>query len=142
MSEQLLLKIITSNSVIEQDADLVILPGEEGELGILPLHSPLVASIKMGIIKVDFENKIMKYFIMPAIANINSYLVEVITDFVIDLAETNKAEVTEMIARLEDQITTAKNHNKDYSPLEHELSIWQEVLNVLHKVMTYIMNLN
>ena len=38
--------------VLEGDADIVVLPGTSGEMGILPNHAPLLSTLKMGVIKV------------------------------------------------------------------------------------------
>lgn len=38
--------------VFEGDADMVIAPSVEGEIGILPDHAPLIATLEMGVIKV------------------------------------------------------------------------------------------
>ncbi len=34
--------------VFEGDADIVVLPGEAGEMGILPNHAPLLSTLKFG----------------------------------------------------------------------------------------------
>lgn len=38
--------------VFQGDADIVILPGEMGEMGILEGHAPLLSSLKLGVIRV------------------------------------------------------------------------------------------
>ena len=37
--------------VFEGDADIVVLPGTDGEMGILPHHAPLLTTLKIGIVK-------------------------------------------------------------------------------------------
>lgn len=38
--------------VYEGDADIVIVPGSLGEMGIMPGHAPLLSSLELGVIKV------------------------------------------------------------------------------------------
>ena len=38
--------------VYEGDADIVMVPGSLGEMGILPGHAPLLSSLEMGVIRV------------------------------------------------------------------------------------------
>jgi F-type H+-transporting ATPase subunit epsilon len=38
--------------VFEGDVDIVIAPGELGEIGILPNHAPLLSTLTFGILKV------------------------------------------------------------------------------------------
>ncbi|MFH1523405.1 MAG: F0F1 ATP synthase subunit epsilon, partial [Chloroflexota bacterium] len=46
-------EIISQDRIVFQgDADMVLLPGTDGEMGILPHHAPLLTTLKYGIIKV------------------------------------------------------------------------------------------
>jgi len=46
-------EIVSQDRMVYQgDADIVVLPGTEGEMGILPHHAPLLTTLKIGIIKV------------------------------------------------------------------------------------------
>ena len=38
--------------VFEGDVDIVVLPGTDGEMGVLPHHAPLLTTLKFGLIKV------------------------------------------------------------------------------------------
>ncbi len=50
---QLHLHIITQEKpLLNQDADLVLIPGADGELGILPNHIPLITKLQAGVITV------------------------------------------------------------------------------------------
>lgn len=50
---QLHLEIITPERIVySDDVDMVVVPGVEGELGILPRHTPLFTQIKPGEIKI------------------------------------------------------------------------------------------
>jgi F-type H+-transporting ATPase subunit epsilon len=46
--------IVTAERVVlsEEDVDRLIVPGIEGELGVLPLHAPLLTSIQPGVLRV------------------------------------------------------------------------------------------
>jgi F-type H+-transporting ATPase subunit epsilon len=41
--------------VFEGRAEMVVVPGAEGELGVLPRHSPIIARLKVGEVRVKFE---------------------------------------------------------------------------------------
>jgi len=46
--------IVTAERVVfsEEDVERLIVPGIEGELGVLPLHAPLLTTIKPGVLRV------------------------------------------------------------------------------------------
>ena len=53
MTEQLQLEIITpEKKILETVADWVTIPGQEGELGILPQHVPVVTRLGTGLVQV------------------------------------------------------------------------------------------
>jgi F-type H+-transporting ATPase subunit epsilon len=41
--------------VFEGRAEMVVVPGAEGELGVLPRHAPIIARLKVGEVRVRFE---------------------------------------------------------------------------------------
>ena len=44
--------VSAEQSIFSGDAEMVVVPGESGELGILPQHAPLLTRIKPGTVKV------------------------------------------------------------------------------------------
>ena len=46
-------------TLFEGDADSVTLPGVDGELGILPLHLPLISSLKRGTINIHQGREVL-----------------------------------------------------------------------------------
>lgn len=44
-------------NVLKEDIEFVILPGVNGELGILPNHAPLIAALDTGVIRYTVEGK-------------------------------------------------------------------------------------
>jgi F-type H+-transporting ATPase subunit epsilon len=46
-------EIVSQDRIVFQgEADMVLLPGTDGEMGILPHHAPLLTTLKYGVIKV------------------------------------------------------------------------------------------
>ena len=46
-------EIVSQDRMVwEGDADIVVVPGVAGEMGILPNHAPLLSTLKFGILKV------------------------------------------------------------------------------------------
>ena len=54
----MILEIVTTEEVLYSgEADVVIAPGREGQLGILPRHAPLLTGIKEGNVVVRLGEK-------------------------------------------------------------------------------------
>jgi F-type H+-transporting ATPase subunit epsilon len=51
-------EIVSQDRMVwEGDADIVVVPGTAGEMGILPNHAPLLSTLKFGILKVRFNGE-------------------------------------------------------------------------------------
>jgi len=66
--------------VFEGDADIVILPGELGEMGILPNHAPLLTTLKYGILKVRYHGEETIFTIAGGVAEVQPDVVTVLAD--------------------------------------------------------------
>ncbi|MFL5753276.1 MAG: ATP synthase F1 subunit epsilon [Bacteroidia bacterium] len=76
------LEIITPDKkLFEGNVKSLVVPGSEGQLGILNNHAPMIASLKKGIVKVTDEQAQVQKF------EIKGGVVEVLKNNVILLAE-------------------------------------------------------
>lgn len=67
-------------SIFEGDADSVILPGSEGEMGILPNHAPLLTTLSFGIIKVRLQDREEVFTVAGGVAEVQPDIVTVLAD--------------------------------------------------------------
>lgn len=82
LPEKLKFEIITPHKkVYSNDVDAVVLPGHEGYFGVLPGHTPFLATLKVGEIKVEIDKK-------ETYLATSGGVVEVFPDSVSVLAET------------------------------------------------------
>ena len=64
MSDQFNYKLVTPEKIyLEGDAQMVVLPGAEGDLGVLPNHSNIITSLRRGIIKVTNLDQTQSLFV-------------------------------------------------------------------------------
>jgi F-type H+-transporting ATPase subunit epsilon len=74
-------EIISQDRIVFQgEADLVLLPGSDGEMGILPHHAPLLTTLKYGIIKVRLHGRETIFTVAGGIAEIQPETVTVLAD--------------------------------------------------------------
>ena len=65
MSEEFLKTQIISpdNQIYDGNTEMVVLPGAEGDLGVLPNHSNIITSLRPGIIKVTNSDQTQSLFV-------------------------------------------------------------------------------
>ena len=66
--------------VFQGDADMVLLPGTDGEMGILPHHAPLLTTLKYGIIKVRSQGQESFFTVAGGIAEVQPDCVTILAD--------------------------------------------------------------
>lgn len=89
------LEIVTiERKVYSEDVDMVIAPGSEGELGILPHHTPLLTSLNEGVLRIKRGGA-------EEIFAIGGGIMEVLPDKVIVLADAAERSDEIDIARAE-----------------------------------------
>ena len=90
------LDIVTAERVVfSDDVDMVVAPGQDGEMGILPHHAPLMTTLNAGqlIVRKDSEESVMA---------IGGGFMEVLPDRIIVLADTAERAEEIDIARAEE----------------------------------------
>lgn len=88
-------EIVTQDRALyEGQADIVIAPGSEGELGILPNHAPLLTTLGFGVLSVRYGGDEEAFTIAGGILEVRPDLVTVLADVGENVAEidVNRAE--------------------------------------------------
>jgi F-type H+-transporting ATPase subunit epsilon len=80
--------------VYEGDADMVLLPGVEGEMGILPNHAPLLTTLKFGVIRVRAGGMEQVFTVAGGVAEVQPKIVTVLADAAenVDEIDISRAE--------------------------------------------------
>lgn len=84
------------------DADMVILPGTAGEMGILPNHAPLLTTLKFGIIKVRSGGQEEIFTVAGGIAEVQPTIVTILADAAENVAEIDTARAEAARKRAEE----------------------------------------
>lgn len=95
-------EIVTQDkSLFEGPADMVIAPGVEGELGILPNHAPLLTNLDFGILRVRYQGEEEVFAIAGGILEVRPDLVTVLADVGESIDEIDIARAEEAKERAE-----------------------------------------
>ncbi|HWQ89548.1 MAG TPA: F0F1 ATP synthase subunit epsilon [Desulfitobacteriaceae bacterium] len=56
MADTFQLRVVTpEGQILQEDVEFVLVPGENGELGFLPNHSPLIAGLNPGVLRYNIS---------------------------------------------------------------------------------------
>jgi F-type H+-transporting ATPase subunit epsilon len=58
MARILLCEIVTPERIVyTNEVEMIVAPALDGELGILPLHAPMVAALKAGEVRAKYDSR-------------------------------------------------------------------------------------
>jgi len=90
--------------VFAGEADMVLVPGVQGEMGILPNHAPLLSNLKFGILRVRYMGQEQVFTIAGGVIEVQPDLVTIMADAAenvqeidISRAEAAKRRAEEML---------------------------------------------
>ncbi len=114
MPNLLHLDIVTPKQrVLSEDVDMVVVPGEEGDFGVMAHHSPLVSMIRPGLVEVHHgDQPVRKFFVGGGYANVASNVCTVLAESLIPAEELEKQSIESEIATLKAQLDTTESDVK------------------------------
>jgi len=56
--------VMPEREVLATEADMVVVPGSEGDFGVLHGHAPLISTVRPGVLEVIQDNKVERRFIV------------------------------------------------------------------------------
>ena len=99
---KLKLEIVTPEGrAYQDDVDMVVLPGSEGELGIYPAHVPLMIQLAPGEVRIFKDGKQTELVVGSGFAEITQTQVSVLTDSAIEDESIDENVTEEAIRRAE-----------------------------------------
>ncbi len=105
-------EIVSQDRMVwEGEADIVVVPGVAGEMGILPNHAPLLSTLKFGILKVRTKGEEELFTIAGGVIEVQPDLITVLADSAENVGEID-------VARAEDARKRAEDLLKDGPPAD------------------------
>src|SRR5678810_83944 len=96
--------VSAEEAIYSGEAEFVVLPGEAGELGIYPRHTPLITRIKPGAVRIKpaggGEEQLI--FVNGGIIEVQPKLITVLADTAIRGHDLDEAKAAEALKRTED----------------------------------------
>ena len=124
-------------SIFEGEAEFVALPGEAGELGIYPQHTPLITRIRPGAvrIKVAGSNEEEFVFVAGGILEVQPNRVTVLADTAIRGHDLDEAKAESARKAAEEAMANAKT-DIDFARAQSEFAVMAAQIAAIRKLRT------
>jgi len=111
------------SSIFSGEAKFVALPGESGELGILPGHTPLITRIRPGSVRIEMADGGEEFvFVAGGILEVQPNSITVLADTAIRGADLDEAKAMDAKRRAEDEMAT-RSSDIDFAHAQSEFAI-------------------
>ena len=127
--------VSAEQAIYSGEAEFVVLPGEAGELGIYPRHTPLITRIRPGTVEITPAGGGEKQLIFVAggILEVQPKVITVLADTAIRGHDLDEAKANEALARAEAARASAKD-KQEVATVEGELQMLAAQLAAIRKL--------
>lgn len=127
--------VSAEQSIFSGDAEFVALPGEAGELGIYPRHTPLITRIRPGVVRIKLPGQAEdeQVFVAGGILEVQPNVVTVLADTAIRGQDLDEAKARDALAKAEEARKNAGSE-LEIAKVEAEMSALAAQLAAIRKL--------
>ncbi len=127
--------VSAEESIFAGDAEFVALPGEAGELGIYPRHTPLITRIRPGVVRIKMPGKAEEeqVFVAGGILEVQPNVVTVLADTAIRGHDLDEAKARDALVKAEEARKNAGSE-LEIAKVEAEMSALAAQLAAIRKL--------
>jgi len=127
--------VSAEESIFSGEAEFVVLPGEAGELGIFPRHTPLITRIKPGVVRIRHPGATTEeqVFVAGGILEVQPDVVTVLADTAIRAKDLDEAKANESLRAAEEARKSASS-DLEIAKVEAEISALAAQLAAIRKL--------
>lgn len=117
--------------LVSQAVEMVVIPGAEGDFGVLPGHAPLISNVRPGMIAVFEDNKVVeRIFVAGGFAEVTPERCTVLAEAATIVDDIDRAEVEAQMRDAREDLAEAKDDG-ERSRLEQAIAVAEAKIAVL-----------
>ena len=100
-------------SIVSSEVEMVLIPGIDGDAGILPNHSPFMTTLRQGIVEVTFEEgNVKRYLVEGGFADITQDKMTILAENSINLSDSESNTLKNEIEIINEKLVSAVDNEK------------------------------
>lgn len=102
---------------------MVVVPGAEGDIGVLPGHSPLICTVRPGVIKVSEDDKVTEeIFVAGGFCEVSPERCTVLAEEAVHIGDIDASEASARLESAEQAVAAADDADKDKAEAERRIA--------------------
>jgi F-type H+-transporting ATPase subunit epsilon len=132
MADQIQFELVSPERLlVSQAVEMVVVPGAEGDIGVLPGHAPLISNVRPGIIAVFEDNKVaQRIFVAGGFAEVTPERCTVLAEAATMLEDIDRAAVEVEMRNAREDLADAKD-DATRDRLEQAIAVGEAKIAVL-----------
>lgn len=124
MADQVQFELVAPESLLVSDAyDMVVVPGAEGDFGVLPGHAPMISTVRTGVISIYENNAVSRrVFVSGGFAEVTPDRCTVLADEAVALESADRAAIEARVRQAEEAVGDAGEGDRAGAEAELEIA--------------------
>jgi F-type H+-transporting ATPase subunit epsilon len=121
MADQVQFELVAPERLlVSRPVEMVVVPGVEGDFGVLPGHAPLISEVRPGVIAVFEEGKVEeRIFVAGGFAEVTAERCTVLAEQALPIAEIDRSTAeSELKDAREDLVDAKTDHDRQVAEAE------------------------
>ena len=127
MSDKFIVEIISPDqTILKSEANEVVIPSFEGQMGILKDHIPLITFLRPGIIEIKDQNE-RKYFVEDGTVEFSNNNLLILTSTAKEVSNIDKESLSTIIGKVEKKLSEDEITDKERYLLSYKLDTLKNI---------------
>ena len=132
MADKVEFELVSPEKLLKsQPVDMVVVPGSEGDFGVLAGHSPMISTVRPGVIDVYEGDRVVdRVFVAGGFAEVTEARCTVLAEEAVALTDLDRAAVETQIKDLSEDVDDSKS-DAERAAAESKLAVARAKLDAL-----------
>lgn len=114
--------------LLSEDVDMVVVPGEEGDFGVLTRHAPMISTLRPGVIQVHNGGSVTeRIFVAGGFAEVTPERCTVLAEEALAVGDIDRAATEQRLNNAKDDLLDAKS-DSEKAAAERQIMVAEEML--------------
>lgn len=132
MAETFQFELVAPEEIIlSEAAEMVVVPGGDGDYGVLPRHAPMITTVRTGVLAVYEARKVReRIFVAGGFAEVTPQRLTVLVEEALRLEGVKRADVEQVLKDAQDDLLDARD-DSEKAQIQRRIDIEQAKLQAL-----------
>jgi F-type H+-transporting ATPase subunit epsilon len=117
--------------LLSEEVDMVVMPGEEGDFGVLNRHAPMISTLRPGVIQVhDGGSVTERIFVAGGFAEVTPERCTVLAEEALAVGDIDRGATEQRLSNAKDDLLDAKS-DSEKAAAERQIKVAEEMLKAV-----------